>query len=257
MAWALMNFGRMGVMGAVTLFSFICLALSAHITYITTSERARLADFQGLSIAASVLTLVSVPVFLVVGFLRKGSFMTMNVVEVPVCAFLAVLWMANGILMSQWASVIGYAEVGCGWAGWTRGQSGFCSEFTAVEAFSFLNWILLFAYIAFVIVVCLIGKSRGNNVWLVGANDAEYFAHNKQNNNHMMTPPQQMHQPQYTGQMQQQPQFTGQPQHQQQQMMQQPQYQPQQIQQQGQMMYNSAGTPPVQGYSPAPVHAQV
>ncbi|KAK1224907.1 hypothetical protein PQX77_012146 [Marasmius sp. AFHP31] len=248
----------MGVMGTVTLFSFICLALAAHITYIYSNERVRVKDFQnfqGLSIAASILTLVSVPVFLVVGFLRKGSFLTMNVVEVPVCGFLAVLWMANGILMSGWASLLTYAQFGCFQARFNRSQSSFCSEFTAVEAFSFLNWILLFAYIAFVIVVCLIGKSRGNNVWLVGANDAEYFAHNKKNSNVMMTPPQQMHQPQYTGQMQQQPQFTGQPQ--QQQMMQQPQYQPQQIQQQGQMMYNPAGSPPAQRYSPAPVHPQV
>ncbi|KAJ8090882.1 hypothetical protein PM082_024804 [Marasmius tenuissimus] len=224
MAWALMNFGRMGVMGAVILFSFICLALSAHITDRTTSEdarqaladiqeAARLADFRGLSIAASVLTLVSVPVFFMVGFLRKGSFLTMNVIEVPVCAFLAVLWMANGILISQWDSTLRFAENGCG-------VSRFCSEVTAVEAFSHLNWILLFAYIAFVIVVCLVGKSRGNNVWLVGANDAEYFAHNKHNYNHMMTPPHQM-------------------------------------QQQGKMMYNPAGTPPVKGYSPPPVRAQV
>ncbi|KAL0060442.1 hypothetical protein AAF712_012764 [Marasmius tenuissimus] len=212
----------MGVMGAVILFSFICLVLSAHITDITTSGHGRPipVNFRGRSIAASVLTLVSVPVFFVVGFLRKGSFLTMNVIEVPVCAFLAVLWMANGILISQWDSASDFAKDGCSSASLTPKDSGTCSEITAVMAFSFLNWILLFAYIAFIIVVCLIGKSRGNNVWLVGANDAEYFAHNKQNYNHMMTPPHQM-------------------------------------QQQGKMMYNPAGPPLVKGHSPPPVYPQV
>ncbi|KAL0568006.1 hypothetical protein V5O48_013990 [Marasmius crinis-equi] len=248
MAWAILNYVRMGVMGAVTLFSFINLAIAAHTISITGGSRFGVKDYQGLSIAAAVLTIVSLPVFLVVGFLRSKSFLTMNVVEIPVCGFLAILWMANGIVMSEWATLFGYSAVGCGWPGWTSGESSFCSEFTAVEAFSFLNWIILFGYVAFVIILCLIGKSRGNSVWLVGANDAEYFAHNKPTN-HQMTPPQQMHQPQFTGQSQvpvQQPQYTGQP-----------QYQPQPIQTHGQMMYTPTGTPPVQPYSPAPGHAQV
>ncbi|KAL0569763.1 hypothetical protein V5O48_012196 [Marasmius crinis-equi] len=267
MAWAILNYVHMAVMSAVTLFSFINLAIAAHTITVTGSSHTftfkdgsgqtitltegsdpRVQDFQALSIAAAVLTIISLPVFLVVRFLRSKSFLTMNVVEVPVCGFLSILWMANSIVMTGWATRLKFSTFGCGWSYWTSEESSFCSEFTAVEAFSFLNWISLFGYTAFVIILCLIGKSRGNNVWLTGANSTEYFAHSKPMN-YQMTLPQEMHRPQFTGQSQvsmQQPQYTGQP-----------QYQPQPIQMHGQMMYTPTGTPPVRSYSPAPGHAQV
>ncbi|KAG7096205.1 hypothetical protein E1B28_003656 [Marasmius oreades] len=181
----MISIARMVVLGIAALFSFVTIALAGHMRSVT--GEFIVYDFENLSIAVAVLTIISVPVFLVVGFLRKGSWFTMNVVEVPVLGFLSILWLANGILYTEWDSVL-YASLQCSSKRLSATGQTFCGEFRAVEALSFITWIALFGYAAATIVFCLIGKSRGNNVWLVDASAADYFTWNK---NHG--------EPQYTG----------------------------------------------------------
>ncbi|KAG7096207.1 hypothetical protein E1B28_003658 [Marasmius oreades] len=137
-------------------------------------------DFENLSIAVAVLTIILVPVFLVVGFLRKNSWFTMNIIEVPVLDFLSILWLANRILYTEWDSVL-YASLQCSSNCLSTTGQTFCGEFRAIKALLFITWITLFGYAATTIVFCLIGKSRGNNVWLVDMSAADYFTWNKNN----------------------------------------------------------------------------
>ncbi|KAG7087001.1 hypothetical protein E1B28_012980 [Marasmius oreades] len=186
----IISIARMAVLGIATLFSFVTIALAGHMRSVT--GEFIVYDFQNLSIAVAVLTIISVPVFFVIGFLRKGSWFTMNVVEVPVLGFLSILWLANAILYSEWDSVF-YASLQCSSSGLSAADQTFCGEFRAVEALSFITWIALFGYAAATIVFCLIGKSRGNNVWLVDISAVDYFTYNKNPGGSFTG------QPQYTG----------------------------------------------------------
>ncbi|KAG7085292.1 hypothetical protein E1B28_013833 [Marasmius oreades] len=252
MIWSIISIARIVVLGIAILFSFVTIALAGHMYSVTGAVIVY--DFENLAIAIAVLTIISAPVFLVVGLLRKGSWFTMNVVEVPVLGFLSIIWLANGILYTEWDSIL-YATLQCNSDRLSAIGQTFCREFKAVEAFSFITWIALFGYAAATIVFCLIGKSRGNNVWLVDASAADYFTWKKNPQRDASF----MSQPQYTGTIPTQftgqtmgTQYTGQqPQMGYVQPVVQPQFQQSQASVQGQTLY-----PPQHSSSP-PVHAQV
>ncbi|KAF9256089.1 hypothetical protein L218DRAFT_1007833 [Marasmius fiardii PR-910] len=231
----------MAVLGIAIFFGVVTLALSAHMYSAT--QLLIVYDFEQLSIAVAVLTILSAPAFLVIGLLRKGSILTMNVVEIPVLGFLSILWLANAALYAEWDTIF---SATCSARILAAGDRTFCGEFHAVEALSFITWIALLGYVGTTIILCIIGKNRGNDVWMIGAQEADYFTfkHNTQA----------AAQPQYTGSTVP-AQYTGQsvPMQQQYSGQQQPQQmvygqpQPQQVPVQPQMAYS----PPPQG------HAQV
>ncbi|KAK7047081.1 hypothetical protein VNI00_006741 [Paramarasmius palmivorus] len=234
MALSWISIARLAIFGLGLLFGFIVIAISGHMISISNTFDRVTYDFEGLAVACGVFNLLTLPVFLVMGVLRRNTWLTMNVVELPVLGFLTVLWLAESILLTQWAA-IWYGSAGCGFRG-SATQKTFCQELSAVEGMSFVIWIFFFGYITTMIVLCIIGKSRGNDVWMVSAAEAKYFEHNAtapQNKESMMMAP--GVQPQYTG-VPQQP-------TQQQQM-----YSPAPTQGSGPMMYAQ----PQQQYSPVP-----
>ncbi|KAG7091638.1 hypothetical protein E1B28_010659 [Marasmius oreades] len=188
---------RVVVLAIAILFSIPTLALTAHLTSLT--EARIVYDFEGLGIAVSALTLLCVPVFLIVGFLRKGSWFTMNVVEVPVLGGLSIIWLATGSLYANWENQFYPPSFSCDSRYLTPYLQTFCSEFRAIEALSFIIWITLMIYAIVAIILCLVGKSRGNDVWLLGANEADYFTRRKHAGGPVMG------QPQYAGQAPPQP----------------------------------------------------
>ncbi|THU99961.1 hypothetical protein K435DRAFT_964253 [Dendrothele bispora CBS 962.96] len=148
------------------------LGIAGHMASTAQTYRNVVYDFQGLAIASAVLSLLMLTPIVVIGFLRKGAWLNMNVVEIPVAGFLWVLWFALAILCTSWVPLL-YPD-GCP----ARANSitkTFCSEFFAIEGLAFVVWIFLLAYVATMIVICIIGKSRGNTVWLVPADAPNYF----------------------------------------------------------------------------------
>ncbi|KAF9256960.1 hypothetical protein L218DRAFT_799286, partial [Marasmius fiardii PR-910] len=154
-------------LAAAILFSIVTLGLAAHIA---STPLIILNALQGLGIAASVMTIVSLSAFLIVGFLQKRAPLNMNVVEIPVMGFLTIIWLASA---GRYAS-LDLAFGDCDLFFFPKNQM-VCSELKAAEAFSFFNWIILGGYTGATIIMCLIGKHRGNDVWFVGANEVDYF----------------------------------------------------------------------------------
>ncbi|ESK89991.1 hypothetical protein Moror_7943 [Moniliophthora roreri MCA 2997] len=201
MALSWISIARLVTLSLGLLFGFVSIAIGGHMLSLT----ALTYDFEGLAVACGVFNLITLPVFLVMGILRKGTFLTMNVVEIPVLGFLTVLWLAESILLTQAGSFF-FASTACGNVRFAIDRT-FCQEISALQGLSFVLWIFFFGYVVTTITFCIIGKSRGNDVWLVSATEAKYFEVNAtapQNEGTMMMAP--GVQPQYTGVPQQVPQ---------------------------------------------------
>jgi len=137
----------------------------------------------------------------------------MNVVEIPAVGFLWALWFSLAILCASAAPLLfpdgclpsfdrelvshQYARLQvptydplC----FSAVSRTFCIEFFLIESLAFVAWNLrmfifrfivqsfiklilleVLAYIGIMIIICLIGKSRGHAVWLVSANTPVYF----------------------------------------------------------------------------------
>ncbi|KAK7450649.1 hypothetical protein VKT23_012959 [Stygiomarasmius scandens] len=96
----------------------------------------------------------------------------MNVVEIPAVGFLWALWFSLAILCASAAPLL--FPAGC-LPSFDPVSRTFCIEFFLIESLAFVAWNLFLAYIGIMIIICLIGKSRGHAVWLVSANTPVYF----------------------------------------------------------------------------------
>ncbi|KAF9507203.1 hypothetical protein BS47DRAFT_339624 [Hydnum rufescens UP504] len=114
-------------------------------------------SYPGLGVATAVLTFVSVAPLAIIDILRRGAFTSFIIVELGWFFFLWVLWLAT----------FGDTAGGTGCNSSFADGINVCSEVRAVEAFSFLSWILLFAYWVALLVFSTIAFSKGNRkIWM-------------------------------------------------------------------------------------------
>ncbi|EIW87105.1 hypothetical protein CONPUDRAFT_116163 [Coniophora puteana RWD-64-598 SS2] len=159
--------GALGIVRIVTLslsllFSIIVLGLSAHLISLTLEYFNLYFVFCALGVATAVLTFFTIPVMLIVDTMRQGAFTSMVVVELPWLFVLWILWVATGALTAN-ADVFYFPE-GCIYINDITQQA--CQEFKAIEAFAFLNFILLMIYTIAILVCAIVSATRGNDVWL-------------------------------------------------------------------------------------------
>ncbi|KAH0837969.1 hypothetical protein J3R83DRAFT_6206 [Lanmaoa asiatica] len=156
------TFIRQGVLGVTTLFSLIVLAISANLISQTQQYFSITATFCALGIAVAVISLVTLPVMLVVDIIRRGAFTSMVVVELAWLSTLWILWVATaGETVS--GNNLSF-PFGCDYVNTL--YNGMCQQTQAIEAFSFLNFIILLFYTGFLSVLAVIAASRGQSVWL-------------------------------------------------------------------------------------------
>lgn len=145
---------RMGAMGTVTLFSIIVFCISAHMIAMTNAFRAgAYYHFSALSLATSILTLLTVPAMYYVSIKRQGAFSSWICVEIAWLWFLWIMWISSA---GSTAALY--------WVNFCSG--GICSEAQALEAFGFLNWIILVFYVTTLVVLSVMAHVRGRqDVW--------------------------------------------------------------------------------------------
>ncbi|KAJ2930672.1 hypothetical protein H1R20_g6410, partial [Candolleomyces eurysporus] len=140
--------------GAVCLFSLITFCLSAHIISLTNAyRRGAYYHFTALSLASSILSLISLPALYVISNKRRGAVTSFVAAEIAWLWFLWILWIS-----SAGSTAAMY------WISYCTG--GVCSEAQAIEAFGFLNWLALMFYTLTLIVLAIMAHLRGHtNVW--------------------------------------------------------------------------------------------
>ena len=159
---------RVAALGSVALFSLIVLGVAAHVTNLTTYNFGFYFTFAALSIATAVLSLLSLPVMIIVDKMRKGAFTSMIAVELGWLSFLWILWLSSAATASQASS--GFNR-GC------RYRSGListtCREFRAIQAFNYLNWIILFGYTGALLAFAIGAANRGIAAWTASVKAVE------------------------------------------------------------------------------------
>ncbi|EGO05253.1 hypothetical protein SERLA73DRAFT_174315 [Serpula lacrymans var. lacrymans S7.3] len=153
-------------------FSLIVLGIAAHITSVTLEYFGGYLIFGALAIATAVLTIVTIPVLFIMDVLRRGAFTSMIVVELVWLFVLWVLWLATGADAASATSLT--FPFGCNYFNPLENQ--ICHEFAAVEAFAFLNFILMFVYTVVILVFSIVAGSRGNSVWTSSVKEANFHA---------------------------------------------------------------------------------
>ncbi|KAF9450052.1 hypothetical protein P691DRAFT_501972 [Macrolepiota fuliginosa MF-IS2] len=125
---------RNGIFGLTIILALAVLGLSAHWSQLTV-EAGFFVDFEGIGLAASVLTIFALSIFLVVGIVRKNAMITIIGVELPTLVILSGLFLAEGIVTS-----------GLGQETWPEGCDSFflnsvqmqiCRQFMALKGISF------------------------------------------------------------------------------------------------------------------------
>lgn len=163
---------RLIVFSILSGFAVIILSLAAHWISVTENWLELYYAYVALAVATGVLTIVTVPVMLIIDFLRRGAFTSMILVEVVWLGILWVLWLATGAYAADQLGGFGttcHSRYYPDW--WTTG----CSETQAITAFAFLGWIALLGYWIALVTIASISATRGApNVWYQSVKDANF-----------------------------------------------------------------------------------
>lgn len=153
-------------------FSLIGLGLNAYFISLTVPYFYFI--FSALGVATAVLTILTIPVMLIVDFIRRGAFTSMIIFEVSWLFILAILWVATAGEAIYTFNY--YYPRGCIYADVDPTANTYCMELQAVEAFAFLNFFIFLGYTSVLLVFSIIGSSRGNIVWTSSVKEATFLA---------------------------------------------------------------------------------
>jgi len=179
MAFTIVSVIRLGALSVATFFSLIVLGTAAHILSVTESILGTFWAYIAFAVAVSVLTLLTLPPLIITSIIRSGAAPNYVVVELGWISVLWVLWMASAGFSANQLSL--QFPIGCSSNAFVSDISNVvtinCSEFWAVEAFSWLIWLTLMPYAVFLFFMAIIQHSRGNRqVWTYPVHQVNFFA---------------------------------------------------------------------------------
>jgi len=149
---------RLVIYGVLLLFSLIVLGLACNLITNATGS------FPGFVVAVSVLTLLALVPTLVVDL---GPFFSWVAIELAVFGVLSVLWLASAALST---SPLLFTQDSGVWLSFNI--ASLCS---AVQAFSWLTWLIIMAYIILLFVLANLAMTRGHKrVWLSQASNLSF-----------------------------------------------------------------------------------
>ncbi|KDQ65033.1 hypothetical protein JAAARDRAFT_75415 [Jaapia argillacea MUCL 33604] len=153
---------RRVILVTLLLFSIVVLGLSAHMIYFTETHYGGYLISSALAIAVSIITILVVSFSLVVDFLQQNVFTSIVVVDLAFQVVLWALWVATGADTAD-ADSQSFPD-GCIFI--DRDVDHACREFTAIQAFSFLNWLLIMGYAITLFSLAIIGRrTHGDRIW--------------------------------------------------------------------------------------------
>ncbi|KAJ7761262.1 hypothetical protein DFH07DRAFT_425107 [Mycena maculata] len=165
---------RLITLSAVVLFSLIALGAGSAALTTPFGWLSVYTSASALAVATAALTSITLPVMIVVEFVRPGGFFTsMIVFELAWLSVLWVLWLATGGLGVD-ASQQVFPGQDCNYDDPTISAN--CTEIVVIEAFAFLCWIILLFYTNLILILAIIAASRNHaGVWTSGVSTAPFF----------------------------------------------------------------------------------
>ncbi|KAF9235216.1 hypothetical protein BU15DRAFT_78228 [Melanogaster broomeanus] len=157
------------IFSLVSLFALVVLGICAHILYLVSGYSTGFLSFAAFGLGAASVTVVTLPLLLLLGHLRRGMFTSMIIFEI---IWFFILWVA-------WAGTAGdtvadkayYFPDGCIYDEYPE-TNQICYEFGVVEAFAFLNFFCAFIYYDILIIYAIINAIRGKSIWTASVQEA-------------------------------------------------------------------------------------
>ncbi|KAG8762806.1 hypothetical protein FRC11_007680 [Ceratobasidium sp. 423] len=206
---ALFDTLRLASFATVLAFSLIVLGISGYWVSQLEGVATSLATSSSFSLAVAVITWAFMFPVLLVSTMRRGSFLSWVAIELGICGLLWVLWLASA---SYTTSMSAGVTLNCDLAFSVEFES-VCRQYQAIQAFSWLNWLILFAYIVLVVILAVKAMNRGQSVWTMEITDLSTAGSGSGNDgstiaasNYTGKTPQPNQQQQYNQPMQQYPQ---------------------------------------------------
>jgi len=217
---------RLVIFAIILVFALILLGLNGHFLEVVNelTDGTTWLIFNAIGVAVSVLTLVMMLPVLIIDRVRKGAFTSLVWFELVWTGALWVLWLAAA---GDSAGRILFATNCIAPRGFIDADlyQSACQQYQAIQAFSWLTWLLMFGYFVTLLTLASIQHaSKGNpRIWFSSVPDSDLFAPAKpaamlsqQQQQQGFAPQQQPVANQYgappTAQPQQHPQYTGSPQ---------------------------------------------
>ncbi|CAE6458419.1 unnamed protein product [Rhizoctonia solani] len=157
---------RLASYATILAFSLIVLGISGHWVSLLQGVGS-FAPSASFSVAVSVITWAFMFPLLLVSALRRGSFLSWVAIELGICGFLWVLWLASAAYITSLTAGI---TLNCDFAAYSELES-VCRQYQAIQAFSWLNWLILFAYIVLVLIFAVKAMNKGQSVWTMEITD--------------------------------------------------------------------------------------
>jgi len=171
MRMSILHTVRLVLFGLLLVFSLLVLGMSANLLNISTTQNDGSLPFEGLAVAVSVITFLTVIPIIVIDFIRRGAFTSFVVFEIAWVFVLMILWIAAAAETSATPIFIG----GCSDFDDNDAASN-CHQFQAIQAFAWLNFIILFGWLVTLIVGCTIQHTKGNTgVWKSPVSETGFF----------------------------------------------------------------------------------
>lgn len=166
---ALFDTVRTASFATVLAFALIVLGISGY----WVSLLGGYGTFVNFSLAVAVLTWAFVFPILLVSKLRRGSFLSWVAVELGVVGFMWIMWLATASYITSMTA--GYA-LNCDSRFLSTVEESICRQYQALQAFSWLNWLIIFAYLVMLIVFIVKAVSTGRSVWTAEIADLSSFS---------------------------------------------------------------------------------
>ncbi|KAK7030500.1 hypothetical protein VNI00_014092 [Paramarasmius palmivorus] len=121
--------------------------------------------FQSLGLSVGIINIVSIPLLMISPAARRHT------AQLPSLGITTILWIAESALVTDAMPPGGLqCEAYRRFPSWI---GNVCREIVAIQALSFITWIILLLYIIFVVVMCATGRES----WQGGAGDSSHTAH--------------------------------------------------------------------------------
>ncbi|KAJ7463989.1 hypothetical protein FB451DRAFT_1264392 [Mycena latifolia] len=173
---------RLVVLSTVLLFSLITLGLAGALTSALNSNFTVGFTYSSLAIATAVITMITVAPMIALEIMRPGGPTSMIIFEIVWLSILWILWLSTGAEAAEASQAYTFILGGCGTSAREFGEEfkvidEICRETSGIEAFAFLNWIILMVYTGTLLTLSLAAASRKHTgVWQSSVAEAPFFA---------------------------------------------------------------------------------
>lgn len=143
--------------------ALVVIGICAHIESLIAGYHDVNLTFVALGLAAGSLTVVSLPLFLILGRVRRGVFTSMIVFEIVWFLIIWVVWVSTAV--DTVAGRAYYFPDGCIYTDYPT-TNQICYEITVAEGAAFVIFFSAFIYYDTIVLYAIIQAIRGKGIWM-------------------------------------------------------------------------------------------